>query len=360
MTPIARAMRTAPSLRVEPAPESQRVIPFDQTFRFDLDGVPDTSHRAVTTVSVEASFTAVSIGYGVIPRVTPIIFGPVTITVDPPTLPPGTVNADYNQTGVTITQTGGVAPATFSLSDGKLPDGLDLSPKGLLSGRPTVIGFFQFTVRATDAEGSFGERAYLLEITPPPIPIVTAARAAVSPPSPPSPLSLRDISFSNLFNGLRRALADTPDPFKGETGPEAAFKGGIKLNPQFAELALLDDAQNVVSDIGALQRLFQVVSAPSDQIQFLYALFDDGSGREFQSEPLLNTAGLGSSDGDRPFRYFARPITFEPRSVIRMEVTEKSDFQGELHVTLHGYKALGSPGTPTGRPQTARGRPRRR
>jgi len=109
-----------------------------------------------------------------------------------------------------------------------------------------------------------------------------------------------------------------------------------------------------------LQRLFQVVSAPSDQIQFLYALFDDGSGREFQSEPLLNTAGLGSSDGDRPFRYFARPITFEPRSVIRMEVTEKSDFQGELHVTLHGYKVLGSPGTPTGRPQSARSGARRR
>ncbi len=359
MTPIARAMRTAPSLRVETTPESQRVIPFDQTFRFDLTGVPDTSHRAIVTVSVEASFTAVSIGYGVIPRVTPIIFGPVTITVNPPTLPPGTVNALYNQTGVTITQTGGVAPATFSLSAGALPAGLTLSSQGLLSGTPTDVGFFQFTVRATDAEGSFGERAYLLEIQDDGV-ILELARAAVSPPSPPSPLSLRDISISNLFNGLRRALADTPDPFKGETGPEAAFKGGIKLNPQFAELALLDDGQNVVSDVGALQRLFQVVSAPSDEIQFLYALFDDGSGREFQSEPLLNTAGLGSSDGDRPFRYFARPITFEPRSVIRMEVTEKSDFQGELHVSLHGYKVLGSPGTPTGRSQTARSRPRRR
>jgi hypothetical protein len=358
MTPIARAMRMAPSLRVEPAPESQRAIPFDQTFRFDLTGVPDTSHRAVVTVSVEASFTAVSIGYGVIPRVTPIIFGPVTITVNPPTLPSGVVGDAYEQT---ITQTGGVEPVTFSLSAGALPSGFTLSPQGRLSGQPPAAPSVSlFTVRATDAEGSFGERAYLLEITLPPIPIVTAARGAVSTPSPQSQLSLRDISFSNLFNGLQRALADTPDPFKGETGPEAAFKGGIKLNPQFAELALLDDGQNVVSDVGALQRLFQVVSAPSDQIQFLYALFDDGSGREFQSEPLLNTAGLGSSDGDRPFRYFARPITFEPRSVIRMEVTEKSDFQGELHVSLHGYKVLGSPGTPTGRSQTARSRPRRR
>jgi hypothetical protein len=345
----------APSLRVETAPESQRAIPFDQTFRFDLTGVPDTSHRAVVTVSVEASFTAVSIGYGVIPRVTPIIFGPVTITVNPPTLPSGVVGDAYDQT---ITQTGGVAPVTFSLSAGALPSGFTLSPQGRLSGPPPAAPSVSlFTVRATDSEGSFGERAYLLEITPPPIPIVTAARGAVSTPSSQS---LRDISISNLLNGLQRALAGTPDPIKGETGPEAAFKGGIKLNPQFAELALLNNGQNVVSDVETLQRLFQVVSAPSDQIQFLYALFDDGSGREFQSEPLLNTAGLGSSDGDRPFRYFARPITFAPRSVIRMEVTEKSDFQGELHVSLHGYKVLGSPGTPTGRSQTARSRARRR
>jgi hypothetical protein len=259
MTPVARALRTAPSLRVEPAPESQRAIPFDYTFRFDLTGVPDTGHRAVVTVSIEASFTAVSIGYGVVPRVTPIIFGP-----EPPA-----------------------------------------GPIILLGSQP----------------------------------------------------SLRDITIGSLLDGLNKALAQTPDVIRGETGPEAAFKGGIKLNPLFAEIALLNGGQKSISDAGILQSLFQAVSAPSDEIQFLYALFDEGSGREFQSEPLLNTAGLGISNGDRPFRYFARPIAFAPRSVIRMEVTEKSDFQGELHVSLHGYKVLGSPGTPTGRLQTARSRP---
>jgi len=61
----------------------------------------------------------------------------------------------------------------------------------------------------------------------------------------------------------------------------------------------------------------------------------------------LNIAGLGSADGKRPFRYFARPITFAPRATIRMEVTEVSDFEGELHVALHGYKVLGDPNSPT-------------
>jgi hypothetical protein len=343
---------TAPGLRVDPASESQRSIPFDYTFRFDLTGVPDTSHRSVVTVSVEAVFTAVSIGYGIVPRVTPIVFGPVAITLNPSALPIGTENQRYTQT---ITQTGGVEPVTFSLREGVLPTTMSLSTRGVLSGTAPA-GVFPITVRATDAEGSFGERAYVLQIEEGGI-IIELASAAVSAPGSQS---LRDISISNLLNGLQRALAQTPDPIRGETGPEAAFKGGIKLNPQFAELALLNNGENVVSEVGTLQRLFQVVSAPSDEIQFLYALFDDGSGREFQSEPLLNTAGLGSSDGDRPFRYFARPITFAPRSVIRMEVTEKSDFQGELHVSLHGYKVLGSPGTPTGTSQPSRGRGRRR
>ena len=55
------------------------------------------------------------------------------------------------------------------------------------------------------------------------------------------------------------------------------------------------------------------------------------------ANPLLNIAGLGSPDGKRPFRYFAQPITFAPRTTIRMEVTQLTDFRGELHVSLHGY-----------------------
>jgi hypothetical protein len=93
-------------------------------------------------------------------------------------------------------------------------------------------------------------------------------------------------------------------------------------------------------------------------VQFKYALFDEGSGREFQSEPILNIAGLGSAGGERPFRYFAQPIVFKPRSTIRMEVTEVSDFKGLLQVALHGYKVLGGSDTSTGLAQ--RGTPRRR
>ena len=137
------------------------------------------------------------------------------------------------------------------------------------------------------------------------------------------------------------------------------LSNGIKLNPQFAERILLGGGSASLEG-KILEELFQVVAPPVEQIQFLYAIFDEGSGREFQSEPILNIAGLGISNGDRPFRYFAQPITFAPRSTIRLEVREVSDFKGELHVSLHGYKVLGGAGTPTGKIRRGMSRIQRR
>jgi hypothetical protein len=80
-------------------------------------------------------------------------------------------------------------------------------------------------------------------------------------------------------------------------------------------------------------------------IQFKYSIIDSGSGRELQNRPIHNIAGLGESAGHRPFRPFARPALFMPRSTIRIEVEEISEgplYEGaELHIVLHGYKVLG-------------------
>ena len=233
-------------------------IPFDYAFRYELEGKTGNVINSIVTVSVEATFTAVSIGYGVVPNVTPIIFGP-----------------------------------------------------------------------RADAINSDGD-----------------AR-------------LKDVNLQLIIDALKGPLADAANPgsLGKETGTEAVFKNGIKLNPAVAELALQGNGAAALSD-DITTKLFQVVGSPSELIQFKYALFDEGSGREFQSEPILNIAGLGSAGGERPFRYFAQPIVFRPRSTIRMEVTEVSDFKGVLHVALHGYKVLGGSDTPTAVAQ--RGTPRRR
>jgi hypothetical protein len=80
-------------------------------------------------------------------------------------------------------------------------------------------------------------------------------------------------------------------------------------------------------------------------IQFRYTIVDSGSGRELQNQAIHNLAGLGSADGERPFRPLAKPALFVPRSTIRIEVEEISEGplfrDGTLFIVLHGYKRLG-------------------
>ena len=84
-----------------------------------------------------------------------------TITLSPATLPNGATGVAYSQA---IGASGGQAPYTFTITLGSLPAGLSLDPGGLLSGTPTGDGQSDFTVRATDATGCFGELAYSLVI----------------------------------------------------------------------------------------------------------------------------------------------------------------------------------------------------
>jgi hypothetical protein len=227
---------------VAAAPDLRRTIPFEYAFRYKLEGQPGLVQNNTIDISIEGAFTAVSIGYGVVPTVPPITFG---------------------------------LPADADVGD------------------------------------------------------------------------LFEITFSDLLSALSRALGELgeSDPIARPIGPSTAtvLKDGFKLNPQFADLILF--SQNLPNNV--LSAIFQVVGAPPERVVFKYALFDDGSGREFQSEPILNIAGLGSSDGKRPFRYLARPVEFAPRSTIRLQITELSAFKCELHISLQGYKTLGTPSAPT-------------
>jgi hypothetical protein len=223
----------------------RRTIPFDVAFRFTLDGEPNTVHRQIVVISIEATFVAQSVGYGLVPADPPITFGP---------------------------------------------------------------------------------------------------------PRPPSgPITLANLSFSQVIRGLATRLNDVAGRRRIGASVASVLKNGLRLNPAFATLTLDSFGGRRSLDDAARENLFQAVAAPPDRVQFLYAFFDDATGREFQSEPILNIAGLGIADGDRPFRYFARPIVFRPRSTIRLEITELTTFRGELHVSLQGYKVLGGTGSPTAR-----------
>ena len=94
----------------------------------------------------------------------------VPVTVNPASVPNGTVAAAYSQT---LTASGGTGPYSFSVTAGALPAGLTLSTGGVLSGTPTAGGTFHFTATAIDSSafpGAFsGGRAYSLVIALPTI-----------------------------------------------------------------------------------------------------------------------------------------------------------------------------------------------
>ncbi len=183
---------------------------------------------------------------------------------------------------------------------------------------------------------------------------LSAVRPPLSPAialtDPVPPIAPRSLFFGEVIRSLARKLDEQVPQGRSDIGPKTAqiLASGIRLSPELARRFLLSDGAERL-DAEDLDELFQPAGMVPERIQFLYALHDEGTGRAFQSEPIFNLAGLGIANGDRPFRYFAAPITFMPRTTIRLDVTPKSEFHGELHVVLHGYKVLGTPGTPTGR-----------
>lgn len=105
-----------------------------------------------------------------------ISVAPPTLELGPATVPDATVGAAYSQT---LTTTGGTAPYTYDVTAGALPAGLALSAGGALTGTPTAVGTFDFTVTATDSTGGTGpfstSRAYTLVVGPPTVTLTPAS-----------------------------------------------------------------------------------------------------------------------------------------------------------------------------------------
>lgn len=81
----------------------------------------------------------------------------------------------------TFTATGDTA-VYFSLPSGALPAGVSLTSAGVLSGTPSTVGTFTFTVRATGSpSGDFAEQPVTI--------VVQAPTVTFTSPAPPSPLT---------------------------------------------------------------------------------------------------------------------------------------------------------------------------
>jgi len=72
---------------------------------------------------------------------------PGTVQVTTGSLAAGAVKAKYS---AALSASGGNPPYRWSVSAGRLPPGLHLHSTGVITGKPTVKGFFAFTVRVVD------------------------------------------------------------------------------------------------------------------------------------------------------------------------------------------------------------------
>ncbi len=94
-----------------------------------------------------------------------IIISLSTMIITCPPATTGQVGVFYSSA---IGRTGGVAPFVFSVISGSLPPGLSLnSSTGIISGIPTTIGTFNFTLKVMDSQGLSATANCSIIIAPP-------------------------------------------------------------------------------------------------------------------------------------------------------------------------------------------------
>lgn len=334
VAPRAGARATTQS---RPQGDARRTIPFEYSFRFTLGKGRGHTHRSNVTVSVEAAFVAAAVGYAVVPETQTFTFGPALTMVQRPALAAGEAFIELE------------TPLTLPAFTTTVPELAVLETATETVADASMLSALAAAFSPAPAAGPSASA---------PAPAPAASTGSAPAIRATARRSLRDVRFEEIFEALDRRIASAPGTPRDMSALDLALRAGIRINPRIARAALLGRG-GAALDADTMQELFEVALPVAREVPFLYALFDEGSGREFQSEPVLSIAGLGASDGKRPFRHFARPITFTPLSTIRMEVTELVDVPCDLYVSLHGFKVLGGAGSPTQARPPRRGARRR-
>jgi len=83
------------------------------------------------------------------------------LSISPTSLTGATAGVAYSQA---LSQTGALGSPSYAVTAGALPAGVSLTLGGLLTGTPTVVGTFNFTVTVSDASGCSGSQAYSLTV----------------------------------------------------------------------------------------------------------------------------------------------------------------------------------------------------
>lgn len=135
-----------------------------------LTGTPTSAGSFPFTVTATDSAQAPQAGN--LP-VTVTVTNPAAPVVNPTPAPPAGTNGSVYW-GFTFTATGGSLPLTWKVTAGALPTGLTLGTDGSLTGTPTSVNTFSFTVTVTDSAQRPASAMFSIQITNPPPPTINA------------------------------------------------------------------------------------------------------------------------------------------------------------------------------------------
>ena len=138
-------------------------------------------------------------------------------------LPGATIGGVYE---VALAAAGGRPPYTWSMIDGRLPTGVQLSSEGVLAGTPMVAGAFMFTVQVTDQDRAIANQVLELRVTPAAMPAVriTGVPEIAAPAQQMFVEVELERSYPAPIVGTLR-MRVTPDPGLPED-PAVQFAGG--------------------------------------------------------------------------------------------------------------------------------------
>ena len=283
----------------------ERVVPFDYVATVDLIGQSGNIAEDEVTINAEGGFVATALGYG--------------LAVEDPgvqLVPPAEVQ------GTVRDATGVVLPGVTIALRNVVTRGLALA-----TGPTDALGHYRISLTPGEWEISRAEEPFVSEGTLRVAPGSSITVNLDTPPGPISPTSSGRVGTVDLGNLPLRSL------------PPDALVDGLRIRPELLRIAFENDGKLATTfPIELLDNLFERINS-SDDVSFRYAIFDGGRGLELQNRPINNVAGLGIANGDRPFKKFARPMVFLPRSTIRVSVEEHSG-RGRLYLAFQGYKIL--------------------
>jgi hypothetical protein len=301
--PLMRSLRGSPACPTETIGSPRdRTIPFDYVARVELTGQPKNRVEAEVPINVEGGFVATTLGYGLAVEEREVLVqsgGPVgslTVTVPSSSLTLKLLNLDTRQ--------------EIALSSGT--SSINVDP-----GEYVVVANSH---RSSSKIRVVSNLTTTAEVTVPPSGVPEVASATI-----------------NLSTLPLRLL------------PPETLIAGFRIRPNFLRISFQGNG-NLTATLPAnlLDQIFEPLNRPED-VSFRYTIFDSGRGVELQNQPIHNIAGLGIANGDRPFKRFARPMIFLPRSTIRITIEEHFG-RGTLFLVFQGYKVLGAIAGIRGRP----------